>query len=427
MKTIIALSLLIATIASAADNPETACRAHLRNLGGAVKAYALLHDNKSPAKLSELYLEGLLDSLGDFTCPASGVSITTAGEIDAKSDYALGTGDILVREKTARHDGKALACFADGTIKPVEGGAPAAAARTTPTPTETPAERPPVATPPSGPTSVTREPGVATHTPTREEKTPPVATTAEKPGAITVQEGELSGDFSAMMGLAFAFKNDGRLVVASVQKDSMGSDMGLQAGDLVVDINEKPAPKGDGEARPVTADQLAKMVGAPADEPLQLTIRQADQSEITFSLMTGMAAMAMGGLGQSEEKADAPPAFQLVPSGTQRSVQRTAPPAPTLGPRPTGYLGARLQDNQTTGSGALVVEVARGSPAAADGGLKPGDLITAVNGEPIENSRQMAETIARFAPGTRLNLLVVRDGKNLKASVQLGARPATEH
>jgi hypothetical protein len=29
---------------------EAACRTHLRNLGGAVKAYRLIHEDKTPAK-----------------------------------------------------------------------------------------------------------------------------------------------------------------------------------------------------------------------------------------------------------------------------------------------------------------------------------------------------------------------------------------
>jgi S1-C subfamily serine protease len=54
-----------------------------------------------------------------------------------------------------------------------------------------------------------------------------------------------------------------------------------------------------------------------------------------------------------------------------------------------------------------VVEVEAGSQAAR-AGLKPGDLITEVNGEPA--GRNFPRTMARLAPDSTLKLRVVRDG-----------------
>jgi hypothetical protein len=157
MKTSLTLSLvLVATLARAADDPEAGCRSRLRNLGGAISAYRLIHENKPPAKLSDLYLDGLVTSLDDFVCPASGSSIKTDSEIDAKSDYTLepvaGAKDMFVREKMARHGAAALAIFADGSIKPVgttSGAAPSSSQPAVAQATASPSAASPSPSPPA--------------------------------------------------------------------------------------------------------------------------------------------------------------------------------------------------------------------------------------------------------------------------------------
>lgn len=169
MKTSLTLSLvLMATLARAADDPEAGCRSRLRNLGGAISAYRLIHENKPPAKLSDLYLDGLVTSLEDFICPASGSSIKTDSEIDAKSDYTLepaaGAKDMFVREKTARHGGAPLAIFADGSIKPVgatSGAAPSASQPAVTQATASPASSPPPKSATPSPTPSAASPSIA--------------------------------------------------------------------------------------------------------------------------------------------------------------------------------------------------------------------------------------------------------------------------
>jgi hypothetical protein len=102
-------------------NSDAVRRGQLKHLGGALKAYQIIHDGKSPAKLSDLYREGLAESLSDFVRPGGPTRITTDSEIDEKSDYTLesmpGTKDLLVREKSPGAEGKMLGVFADGAIK----------------------------------------------------------------------------------------------------------------------------------------------------------------------------------------------------------------------------------------------------------------------------------------------------------------------
>lgn len=92
-----------------------------------------------------------------------------------------------------------------------------------------------------------------------------------------------------------------------------------------------------------------------------------------------------------------------------------------------GYLGVGIQDvsrdiadsvGLKTPKGALVTEPSDGGPAAK-AGINSGDIITAVDGQPINNALDLSRTIAGKAPGTAVELNIWRDGKDQKISVTL--------
>ncbi|MGD1148938.1 MAG: Do family serine endopeptidase [Thermoanaerobaculaceae bacterium] len=75
--------------------------------------------------------------------------------------------------------------------------------------------------------------------------------------------------------------------------------------------------------------------------------------------------------------------------------------------------------------GALVESVSKGGPAdKAD--VKAGDVIVAVGGVPIKETRQLIDRVSAGAPGQKVDLEVIRDGKRTMIPVVLGERPATE-
>jgi C-terminal processing protease CtpA/Prc len=126
------------------------------------------------------------------------------------------------------------------------------------------------------------------------KETPPVAPDSDAP-KITVVEGEGQFPAEGFMGLTFGFQKNGSLVVTAIRAGSIGEDMGLKAGDKVIDINEKPAPKGNGEARVVTEQELAKLAGAPAGSSLLMTIERAsDKVKMTLTLVTLPALPDLG-------------------------------------------------------------------------------------------------------------------------------------
>ena len=75
-------------------------------------------------------------------------------------------------------------------------------------------------------------------------------------------------------------------------------------------------------------------------------------------------------------------------------------------------------------SGALVANVEAGSPAEK-GGLQPGDVVTAVNGQKIDSSADLPRIIGEQKPGTTVRLSVWRDRKSREVNVTLGEQ-ATE-
>jgi serine protease Do len=73
-------------------------------------------------------------------------------------------------------------------------------------------------------------------------------------------------------------------------------------------------------------------------------------------------------------------------------------------------------------TGALVAEPQPDSPAVK-AGIKSGDVITAVNGTPVHDARELARRIGTMAPGTTVTLNVIHDGQQKTVSLTLGTLP----
>ena len=69
--------------------------------------------------------------------------------------------------------------------------------------------------------------------------------------------------------------------------------------------------------------------------------------------------------------------------------------------------------------GAMVDEPQKDSPAAK-AGIESGDVITAVNGTPVKDARDLARTIGMMAPDTTVKLDIIRGGQPKTISLTLG-------
>jgi serine protease Do len=99
-----------------------------------------------------------------------------------------------------------------------------------------------------------------------------------------------------------------------------------------------------------------------------------------------------------------------------------------------GWLGVQIQDltkemSEYHGAkdkkGALVLEVIEGNPAAK-AGIKAKDIITEVNGKPIESVRELTRIIADIPVGDTAVVTVIRNGKEEKIKVNVAKREAKE-
>ncbi|HTI33155.1 MAG TPA: trypsin-like peptidase domain-containing protein [Miltoncostaea sp.] len=104
-----------------------------------------------------------------------------------------------------------------------------------------------------------------------------------------------------------------------------------------------------------------------------------------------------------------------VPSAV---VERTARRIIATGRADIPYMGVVGGD---VPEGVLLQDVLAGGPAV--GVLRPGDILTAVDGADATTNAGLATALAGHAPGDRVTVRVLRDGTPVEAQIVLGARP----
>jgi serine protease Do len=96
-----------------------------------------------------------------------------------------------------------------------------------------------------------------------------------------------------------------------------------------------------------------------------------------------------------------------------------------------GWIGVQIQSvtpeiadslGLKSQQGALVAEPQAGGPAAK-AGIEAGDVITAVNGAPIKDARELARQIGGLPPGTSVKLALLHKGAERTVTMTLGTLP----
>jgi S1-C subfamily serine protease len=117
------------------------------------------------------------------------------------------------------------------------------------------------------------------------------------------------------------------------------------------------------------------------------------------------------------------------------TVNRIVPELIRSGKLTRPGLGIQIADEQISQrlgvKGVLVVDVARGGAAAkaglratrrdAEGRLRLGDIITAVDGKKVETPNDLFLMLEKYKPGDAVNLTLLRDGKSFQTKVNLEA------
>jgi serine protease Do len=132
------------------------------------------------------------------------------------------------------------------------------------------------------------------------------------------------------------------------------------------------------------------------------------------------------------------------PAGAQ--AQQTQPPTTTTGGAYLGILGtsvtsqiAQAMNLPASQQGVLIEQVQSGSPAA-QAGLQGGnntitangqqvtvggDVITAVDGQPIAGMQDLATVLQQLTPGQMATLTILRNGSQMEVTVTLGQSPVS--
>ena len=95
-----------------------------------------------------------------------------------------------------------------------------------------------------------------------------------------------------------------------------------------------------------------------------------------------------------------------------------------------GWLGVSVQDitedmarslQLKERRGAIISEVFKGDPAEV-AGLRPGDIITAINGKKIKDTHELLLLISSFHVGDKVTVTVLRDGREMNFQVTVSER-----
>lgn len=96
-----------------------------------------------------------------------------------------------------------------------------------------------------------------------------------------------------------------------------------------------------------------------------------------------------------------------------------------------GWLGVSMQDmnkeladsfNLDSVTGALIASVLKDGPSDK-AGIKPGDIMIAIEGEPVENSSELLNKVAALPPGETVTVTIIRSKKKKNIQIKVGVRP----
>ncbi len=215
-------------------------------------------------------------------------------------------------------------------------------------------------------------------------------------------------------GLGFQFEtqaSSGRgLEIANVAPNSAAAQAGLRAHDRLISI----------DGRPFKHHRHAKAyLAAQTGRPVPLIIER-DGRQYMIQYVVGQPEGDSGWLGILLYGEN-----EIAPNGPSQPAAR--PSSPEGGqnvqnsqnsPSNTATNGAQ---NALGQPGARVAQIYPGSPAAR-AGLQPGDLVTQINGQKIDDPAELIALVHEMKPQTQAEFEVTRENQPQKISVTIGSR-----
>ena len=156
--------------------------------------------------------------------------------------------------------------------------------------------------------------------------------------------------------------------------------------------------------------------GGEIDARIELDLGLRRRAEGGVALDASGAAFGMAVFGPRRR-------VLVIPAAT---IERVAARLASDGRIPRGYLGLGLHPVALTGgdgAGAMVMSVDPKGPGAA-AGIYQGDVIVALNGEPIRHVQSLLRALGPDRVGQTVTLDLRRAGETKQLSLTIGERPA---
>lgn len=251
-----------------------------------------------------------------------------------------------------------------------------------------------------------------------------------RPGLVVTAEETLAEDGEISLTLP-----GGQVVAASLAGRDPSTDIALLRAEGAASIAPIPARTaapdpgslavtvGARDGKPVALLGMVAHVSGPwqslrggeIDSRIELDQRLSTRAEGGLVLDAGGQALGMAVLGPRRR-------VLVIPAAT---IERVAARLEAKGRIARGYLGLGAQTVAIDGgadSGVMVMSVDPGGPAAA-AGLHQGDVITAMNGEPVKHMRALIRSTGPDSVGRPVSLTVRRGGTAQTMALTIGERP----
>jgi len=209
-------------------------------------------------------------------------------------------------------------------------------------------------------------------------------------------------------------------VLTAVLAVAISCPAGRAADDAAVADTTPPEPAAAPLEKPLPAFQPEDIsIGEPISLPRATPLTAPAPGRSPLPPATGPA-------GSPFQATPAQLPSVIAPASPVAAMQPAQAPADAgaglqAGAAGSGWLGIAVDDTLVTGR-LVVVEVAPDGPAAK-AGVRPQDMLLAINGSPLKNGDEMAAALAALAPGQQVKMAVGRDNRVEDVVALASARP----